>query len=140
MRRTRELPASATRIVLFKPMATPTGEEKEAFMPMPSLNLLKPSPASVVTTRPGEILRMRWLPESATYTLPYASTATPVGELNEAPTPTPSSHRPTSEKPSSYVKPSPASVLAAPPGVILRMRWPSRFAAKILPLASTATP
>ena len=33
--------------------------------------------------------RMRWLYVSATMTLPLLSTATPVGNLNEAPAPTP---------------------------------------------------
>ena len=36
------------------------------------------------------ITRMRWLSESATYTLPEVSTATPKGTLNSAAVPTPS--------------------------------------------------
>ncbi len=58
-------------------------------------------------------LRMRWLSESATMTLPLLSTATPLGLLNEAPAPTPSANE---------ADPLPASVVTTPPGVTLRMR------------------
>ena len=77
------------------------------------------------------ILRMRWLPESATMTLPLLSTATPLGELNEAPAPVPSAN---------VADPLPASVVTTPPGVTLRMRSLPQSATLTLPLLSTATP
>src|SRR5204863_7843341 len=44
----------------------------------------------VLTTPAGVIFRMRLLPQSATYTLPAASTAKPLGLLNWAAAPVPS--------------------------------------------------
>ena len=61
-----------------------------AFVPTPSPYAATPLPASVVTTPPDVILRTRWLLHSDTYTLPAASTATPVGVLNAAALPAPS--------------------------------------------------
>ena len=64
--------------------------------------------------REWEIMRrMRWLPASATMTLPLLSTATPEGFLNEAPVPMPSAN---------VADQLPASGVTTPPGVTLRMR------------------
>jgi len=55
-------------------------ELKAAFVPMPSAKAAAPEPASVVTRPPGVTARMRWLPESATYTMPLVGeTAMPYG-------------------------------------------------------------
>jgi hypothetical protein len=128
--RIRLLSLSATITLPLASMATPVGYEKEASVPAPSAK--KPYiPASVVTTLPGVTLRMRKLYWSATNTFPPASTATPEGSRNEAPTPEPSANA---------LSPLPASEVTAPPGVTLRMRWLLWSATKTLPLASTATP
>jgi hypothetical protein len=111
--------------------ATPEGRLNEAPAPVPSANVADPLPASVVTTPPGATLRMRWLSQSATMTLPLLSTATPKGLLNEAPAPVPSVNA---------YDPLPASVVTTPPGVTLRMRLLSPSATTTLPLLSTATP
>ena len=74
---------------------------------------------------------MRLLEKSATTTLPLLSTATPVGDRNEAPAPTPSANA---------YDPFPASVVTTPPGVTLRMRLLLWSATMTLPLLSTATP
>ncbi len=59
--------------------ATPSGDENRAALPVPSTLPLSPAtPASVVTTAAGVILRIVWFEVSATYTLPALSTATPV--------------------------------------------------------------
>jgi hypothetical protein len=60
--------------------ATPYGFQKAAFVPMPSAKAMAPDPASVVTRRPGDTARTRALLLSATYRVPPAATATPVGE------------------------------------------------------------
>ena len=60
--------------------ATPRGWLKRAALPVPSTLPAEPArPASVVTTPAGVILRIVWFSESATKTLPAASTATPCG-------------------------------------------------------------
>jgi hypothetical protein len=76
-------------------------------------------------------LRMRLFPESATYTIPLASTATPEGLKKEAATPAPSANAPT---------PLPASVLTTPPGVTARTRWLFVSATNKVPPEPTATP
>ena len=75
---------------------------------------------------------MAKFPASATYTLPCASTATPVGALNFAEVPTPLV--------SACVLPSPASVTTVPLGDTTRMAWFSVSATYRLPCASTAAP
>ena len=75
--RMRLLSMSATMTLPLLSTATPRGESNEAPVPVPSANVPVPLPASVVTTPPGVTLRMRWLYESATMTLPLLSTATP---------------------------------------------------------------
>ena len=74
--------------------------------------------------------RTRLLDASATTISPLALTATPVGQLNEAPVPAPS------ENPTTL----PASVLTTPPGVTLQMRLLPESATMTFPPASTATP
>jgi hypothetical protein len=78
--RMRWLFLSATMTLPLLSTATPEGSMNKAPAPAPSENPYDPPPASVVTTPPGVTLRMRWLLESATMTLPLLSTATPVGK------------------------------------------------------------
>ena len=59
--RMRLLPVCATITLPLQSTATPVGEEIAAPAPVPSANDCEPSPASVATTPPGEILRTRWL-------------------------------------------------------------------------------
>ena len=75
-----ELFVSATYTAPAASTATPNGLLKRAPAPVPSaLPLLAAVPASVLTTPAGVILRMVELFVSATYTVPAASTATPLG-------------------------------------------------------------
>jgi len=60
--RMRSLDLSATMTLPLLSTATPEGSLNEAPAPVPSANAADPLPASVVTTPPGETLRMRWLP------------------------------------------------------------------------------
>ena len=67
---TYKLPALSTAMAF--------GQTNCADVPTPSKEPASALPASVVTLRlPMEIIRMRWLLQSATYTLPKLSTATP---------------------------------------------------------------
>src|SRR5437588_1106315 len=71
--------------------AIPEGRLNRAVLPAPSKLPLTPAePARVVTTAPGVILRIVWLPVSPTYTLPALSNATPRGPEKRAATPVPS--------------------------------------------------
>src|SRR5436190_413562 len=71
------LPASATYRLPAASTATPCGRQNRAALRGPSaLPQYRASPAGVVTTPPGVILRMVSLSPSATYTLPNESTAT----------------------------------------------------------------
>ena len=81
----RWLPVSLTYTFPLASTTTPLGEENEAVLPMPlEKGALQPVPARVVTAPRGEILRMRWLPVSATYTTPAESTVRPEGFRNLA--------------------------------------------------------
>ncbi len=91
------------------------------------------------------ILRTRKL--SATMTLPLASMVIPLGEENEAPVPVPSENEPISLEIAPLMStpivtviksPLPASVLATPPGVTLRMRLLPVSVTNKFPLASMA--
>src|SRR6476660_3485289 len=94
--------------------------------------MLPAVPARVVTTPAGVILRMVQLARSATYPMPVASTATPVGRLKRAAAPVPSVLP---------VLPAvPARVVTTPAGVILRMVALVWSATYTVPAASTATP
>jgi hypothetical protein len=109
----RWLLLSATSTLPEAFIATPEGEEKRAEVPSPSANAPPVVPASVTTLRLGKMTRIRWLLESATYTLPNESSATPQGELNCAAVPTPS------ENPDTL----PASVSTVLFENITLMRW-----------------
>ena len=127
--RMRLFPVSEMKTFPAVSTATPRGKLKAAFVPVPSANAADPLPAKVLTTPPGDTLRMRWLEESTTNTLPMESMDTPQGPLNEALVPAPSAKA---------AVPLPASVDTTPPGVILRMRLPSETRA--LPTESRARP
>src|SRR5688572_6192793 len=90
------------------------GSENRALLPVPSASPALPlNPAIVLTTPAEEILRNTWFLESATYTFPFESTATPDGPLNRADAPVPSAvPGPPAE---------PASVDTTPAEVILRI-------------------
>jgi hypothetical protein len=122
---------SATITLPLASTATPRGILNCAFVPEASKDPAVDCPAIVVTTPPGVTLRMRLLLESATITLPLASTATPEGLKNRALAPV-ASKNPAVD--------CPARVVTTPPGVTLRMRWFWVSATITLPLASTATP
>src|SRR5262245_36714325 len=100
--------------------AMPLGLLNRAVAPMPSALPFSPQrPARVVTTPLGVTLRMVQFSESATYTLPAPSTATPVGKENLALLPTPSAQPPL---PEGFA--NPASVVTDqfdPTGVIFRI-------------------
>ncbi len=90
---------------------------KRAEVPLASVVPVEVAPATVVTT-PVEatILRIWWLPVSATYKLaPAASTTIPAGELNRAAAPVP------------LVLPAdpavPARVVTVPLASIFRITW-----------------
>ena len=125
------LPASATKMLPLAPTATPRGLSKEATAPVPSANAADPLPASVLTTPPDVILRMRLLAWSATKILLLASMSTLLGRENEAPAPVPSANA---------ADPLPAKVVTTPPGVTLRTRWLSLSATKALLDASMVKP
>ncbi len=110
--RTRRLLPSPTSTLPLASTATLDGELKEASVPVPSANAPTPLPASVVTTPPGETLRIAEFNVSATSTFPPASTATPQGRSKVAPVPTPLVNPRT---------PLPACVVTTPPGVTLRI-------------------
>ena len=75
--RTQLFPPSATYTFPSESSITPRGNLKLALAPVPSANIGDPLPAKVVTTPKGVILRITWLPVSATYTFPDESIATP---------------------------------------------------------------
>src|ERR1019366_4090892 len=95
----------------------PAGKLNSAVVPVPSLLPFTPAnPATVVTTQlapDGETSRKVWLPESATYRFPEASTPMPEGEAKSAPLFVPSVLP--------QIPPHPASVVTTPAGVTLRM-------------------
>ncbi len=71
--------------------ASPAGAPKSAALPAPSaVPERSPVPASVVTTPPVAILRIVWLPVSATRSVPPGPCATPFGERKRAAGPVPS--------------------------------------------------
>ena len=109
--------ASPTTIVRLEGItATPVGEGKFTFVPVPSPPLFQklPLPASVVTVPRGVTSRMRWFEPSATTITPLEGiTATPLGNLNLAAALVPSTQ--------SGV-PLPASVETIPEGDTRRMR------------------
>src|SRR5450631_993218 len=112
--RTTEFSRSVTKTLPAASTAMAVGTLKRAALPVPSTYPKLPArPASVVTTAAGVILRIVWLPVSATYTLPAPSTATENGVANRAALPVPSA------LPGLFAKP--AKVLTVPAGVILRM-------------------
>src|ERR1019366_7868000 len=95
--------------------ATAAGPLKRARLNAPSTFSGKAGePGSVVTTPAGVIWRIELLKESATKTLPVASTARPAGPENRAVPPVPSTD------PEFAVPGRPASVVTTPSGVILR--------------------
>ena len=111
--------------------ATPLGEKKSAIVPTPSkYPPIALPPASVMTVLFGKMARMQWLPESATYTFPEESTATPAGNLNFAEVPTP------------FMKPCelPASVVTSLLREMRRMRLFVASDTIKLPDMSTAMP
>lgn len=61
-----------------------SGKLKAANVPTPLDKADDPDPAKVVTDPVGATLRIRLLPESATNTVPVASTAISLGKLNIA--------------------------------------------------------
>ena len=69
----------------------------------------EPSPASVLTQPSEDTMRMQWLPESATKSVPSASTASPFGAWKAALVPWPSACR---------GAPLPARMLTVPSGEI----------------------
>jgi hypothetical protein len=81
---------------------------------MPTTSTVEPSSPGFWEEQAGLIFRMRWLYESATYTVPLESTATPSGESKEALVPKPSANA---------ADPLPAKVVTTPPGVTLRTLW-----------------
>ena len=92
--------------------ASAYGALKAAFVPSPSTCAAAPDPASVVTTAPASMTRMRLLKSvSATKTLPNASAARPHTFEKRAAVPTPLLLPET---------PAPASVYTAPAGVTAR--------------------
>ena len=114
-------------------VATPAGREKVAEAPVPSAPPDTAAvPASVVTTAAVVILRIVLFDESATYTLPTLSTATPYGASKLAAAPVPSA-LPTTPS-------VPASVVTTPAGVTWRMASLSLSATYTFPALSTATP
>ena len=129
--RMRLLRVSATYTAPVPSTATPEGRKKLAAVPCPSTRPENPEPARVVTFPVGVILRMRLLPVSATYTVPFPSTAAPEGERKLASVPFPSEKE---------ALPLPASVVTFPLGVILRMRLFPVSATYTVPFPSTATP
>src|SRR5205085_217234 len=74
----------------------------------------------VVTSPLGVTLRIRWLPQSATYSVPAPSTARPQGDEKRALPPVPSALP--------GAPGLPARVVTSPAGVILRIVWLSRSA------------
>ena len=125
--------SSATYTLPLASTATPNGYRNRAAAPVPSaLPLLPVRPASVVTTPPDAIFRIARLFESATYTLPALSTATPAGPLKRAAAPVPSAVP--------GLPAVPASVVTTPPDVIIRIVWLPVSPTYTLPAASTATP
>lgn len=103
---------SATAKSPFENKAISAGPLKDAPVPLPSTEAAVPEPASVVTTRDGEMRRIRSFPYSATAMLPLASIATPAGSEKSAEVPTPLA----------YPDTLPAIVETTPSGVINRMR------------------
>ena len=102
--------------------AMPPGLLKRAAVPAPlALPELPERPAALVTTAALVILRMLWLPLSATWKVPEASRVMAFGVLKRALPPVASV---VPEVPA-----RPAKVVTSPAGVILRMAW--------LPLSAT---
>ena len=122
--RMRLLAESATNTLPMESVDTPQQLPNEALVPAPSAKAAVPLPASVDTTPPGVILRMR-LP-SETRALPTESRARPKVYENKAPVPVPSA----------YPLEPPANVLTTPLGVNLRTR--NKSATKRCSLPSTA--
>src|ERR1035437_3983975 len=128
-----ELSESATKTLPALSTATPDGLENRAAVPEPSALPQFPAlPASVVTAPAEVTFRIVLLPESATKTLPTASTATPDGPLNCAELPVPSLMP--------GVPALPASVVTTPAEVTFRIVELPVSATKTLPALSTATP
>ena len=123
-------------------VAMPLMVPKVALLPVPSAKPLAP-PASVETTPPAVILRMAWLPLSATYTLPGLSAATAVGALNKAPVPEMFDPVPLVD-PAAPAAPVPglfpAKVVTTPPVAILRITLLPVSATKMLPEGSIVMP
>jgi hypothetical protein len=108
------LPAfSQTARSPFEKIAISRGLLKDASVLKPSTDDAAPEPASVVTTRDGEIRRMRWFNLSATAMLPSARTVAAIGVLNLAAVPTPLAK---------VAVPPPAKVETDPIGVTTRIR------------------
>ncbi|MCY1229124.1 hypothetical protein D9M72_414800 [compost metagenome] len=103
--RTYRLPAAST--------ATEMGVLKVAAVPLPSVVVFVPLPATVVTSAAGVTLRIRWPWASATKAVSVASTVKLVRSLNEALRPLPSTDAKT---------PLPANVVTSASGEILRKR------------------
>jgi len=89
--RTALFDSSATyRVAPDASTATPRGLLNCAAAPAPSAKPDEPLPASDVTAPAGVTTRTLWLPVSATYRLPAASSARPVGDDRRATVPVPS--------------------------------------------------
>src|SRR3954447_25144065 len=80
----RLLFASATKTLPDESTAMPEGPLNSADVPVALIMPAKPSPANVVTTPAGVILRMRLFAPSARYMLPELSKSKPLGPLNLA--------------------------------------------------------
>src|SRR3954452_9046813 len=89
--RIRLLFVSATKMLPEASTAIPAGPLNSAAVPVALIIPAMPSPANVVTTPAGVILRMRLVSASATYMLPELSKSKPLGPLSLAPVPVPSS-------------------------------------------------
>src|SRR5437667_213783 len=117
--------ATATGLLRLALVAAPPSPAK-AELPLPATVVMIPVAAST--------LRIRWLPESAMYRLPLASSATPDGTQTLALVAAPPS-------PAKVLMPLPATVvMIAVAAVTLRIRWLAYSAMYRLPPASTATP
>ena len=110
------LPSLTTRTLELGMTAMFRGEEKTAFVPVPSTGVPDPLPQSVVTTPKGVTWRMRELELSATSMRPLARMASPLGLLKSAAVPVPSANP--ADVPD---EPPPASVVTTPAGVMARM-------------------
>jgi hypothetical protein len=93
MRRMRRFPASATYIEPSASTGTAHGKLNEAAAPCPSAKLGLPEPATVVT-RPAKVMRRTRCPlwSQTSTVVEIGSTDKPIGVVNHAAVPCPSTH------------------------------------------------